>query len=58
MNKKLRIKLQKNKFNVNIIVVIIIYYGKLNCKYYKRIINVVINRNEKKNKGKKKRKQI
>jgi len=40
------------------ITTIVIYYGELNCKYYKKITNIIINKNEGKNKGKKKRKQI
>jgi len=54
----LRIKLQKDKFNISITVVIVVYYSKLNCKYYKRIMNIIINENKIKNKGKRKKRRI
>jgi len=38
------------------IAAITAYYDGLNYKYYKKIANVVINRNEKKNEGKEKKK--
>ena len=50
------IKLQKNKFSVNIIAIIVVCYSELNCKYYKKIVNAVINKKEKKKKSKKKKK--
>jgi len=39
---------------VSIIIVIIIYYGELNCKYYGKVMNVIISKNGGKNGGKKK----
>ena len=36
------------------IAIIVIYYGELNCKYYKGIINTAISKNKEKKKKKKK----
>ena len=56
VNKELRIKLRKDKFNMSMAAIIIVYYGELNCKYYEKVMNVTISGNEGKNgsKGKKK----
>jgi len=40
---------------MNIITIIVIYCGELNCKYYEEITNVIISKNEGKNKSKKKK---
>jgi len=41
---------------MNITIITIIYYGKLNYKYYKEVANAIISENKKKKKSQKKNK--